>query len=220
MGLRDHPRTPLRPLPGPAPRGGAAAQALGFDYGRLVGARDRLHQRLHKLSPEVATLNAGGGAFSALSLLGNDPGIVSWMTFRARLTAGLPPPRTRPGGGPHPGQREAGQAGRGAPHARLLRPLWLRLPATAPLFDLILPKLYLWHRGFDGMYGTVARYVETLMEWNPGLWEPEAFLAVRALLGISLPSPEPDARPGQTITALRELEARLPRRLLPRRDDR
>ena len=48
------------------------------------------------------------------------------------------------------------------------------------------------------------------MDWNPGLWEPEAFHAVRALLGIALPSPEPEARPGQTITALRELERGFP----------
>jgi hypothetical protein len=187
-----------------------AAQALGFDYGRLVGARDRLHQRLHKLSREVATLNAGGGAFSALSLLGNDPGIVSWMTFRARsLTAfhrhvhALAEALTRARGR----QVKLGVGPRMPAFSALCG---YDFPATAPLFDLILPKLYLWHRGFDGMYGTVARYVETLMDWNPGLWEPEAFLAVRALLGISLPSPEPDARPGQTITALRELERGFP----------
>ena len=51
VGLRDRPRPPLRPLPGPPPEVEPAAQALGFDYGRLVGARDRLHQRLHKLVP-------------------------------------------------------------------------------------------------------------------------------------------------------------------------
>ena len=41
----------------------------------------------------------------------------------------------------------------------------------ADCLDLVLPKHYFWHRGFDRMYGTVARYVQTLCEWNPGLSE-------------------------------------------------
>ena len=187
-----------------------AAQALGFDYGRLAGARDRLHQRLHKLSREVATLSAGGGVFSGLSLIGNDPGIVSWFTFRSRaLTAfyrhvhALAEALTRARGR----QVKLGIGPRMPAFSALGG---YDLPAIAPLFDLILPKLYIWDRGFDGMYGTVRRYMETLMDWNPGLWEPEAFNAVRALLGISLPSAEPDARPGQTMTALRELERGFP----------
>jgi hypothetical protein len=83
-------------------------------------------------------------------------------------------------------------------------------PTIAPLFDLILPKLYIWNRGYDGLYGTVGRYVETLMDWNPGLWEAEAFAAVRALLGITLPSADPEAKPGQTMAALRDLERGFP----------
>ena len=37
------------------------------------------------------------------------------------------------------------------------------------------------------MYGTVARYVQTLCEWNPGLSERGALQVVRALFGIELP---------------------------------
>ena len=80
---------PLRPLPrsaprrwSPRPRPWASTTAAGRRRS------DRLHQRLHKLNREVATLSAGGGVFSGLSLIGNDPGIVSWFTFRSRaLTA-------------------------------------------------------------------------------------------------------------------------------------
>jgi len=61
-----------------------AVEAMGLDYQRLVAAKDRLHQRLHKLSREAATLAAPGGAFTGVSFLGNDPGLVSWMAFRAR----------------------------------------------------------------------------------------------------------------------------------------
>jgi hypothetical protein len=52
---------------------------------------------------------------------------------------------------------------------------------------VLLPKHYFWHRGFDGMYGTVARYVETLTQWSPGLSESSALAVVGALFGIDLP---------------------------------
>ena len=29
------------------------------------------------------------------------------------------------------------------------------------LFDYVFPKHYYWHRGFDGLYGTVARWVRS-----------------------------------------------------------
>ena len=46
--------------------------------------------------------------------------------------------------------------------------------ALAGFIDVLLPKHYFWHRGFDGLYGTVARYVETLCAWNPEMSEPSA----------------------------------------------
>jgi hypothetical protein len=38
--------------------------------------------------------------------------------------------------------------------------------------DLLMPKTYLYHRGFDGLVGTVARYCRVLCDWNRG--EPGA----------------------------------------------
>lgn len=189
-----------------------AAQAMGFDYQRLVAAKDRLHQRLHNLTREAATLAAGGGTFAAFSLFGNDPGIVTWFNFRARALTAF--------------YRQVNQLTEALTRARGRQvklaigprlPAFSALcgydfPAIAPLFDLILPKLYIWNRGFDGMYGTVGRYVATLADWNPGLWEPEAFAALRALLGIALPSTEPVVLPGETMKALRELERGYPDR--------
>ena len=51
----------------------------------------------------------------------------------------------------------------------------------------MLPSNAFWHRGFDGLYGTVARYVQTLTEWSPGLSEAGALRVVAALFGIELP---------------------------------
>jgi len=58
---------------------------------------------------------------------------------------------------------------------------------THSFFDYIFPKHYYWHRGFDGMYGTVARWVEKIREWNPGLTEEDGFSVVKLLFGIELP---------------------------------
>ena len=57
----------------------------------------------------------------------------------------------------------------------------------ASYFDIVFPKHYYWHRGFDGLYGTVARWVQRLCRWNPSLTESDAFLVVRSLFGIDLP---------------------------------
>ena len=39
----------------------------------------------------------------------------------------------------------------------------------------------------DGMYGTIARWVKRLGNWNSSLTEADCFAAVKALLGIELP---------------------------------
>jgi hypothetical protein len=152
-----------------------------------VAAKDRLAQRLHQLNREVATLNGPGGLFAGLSLIGYDPGVVSWFTFRARAlttffkhTHALTEALTRARGR----QVKLGIGPRMPAFSALCG---YDFPAIAPMFDLILPKLYFWHRGFDGLYGTVSRYVETLTAWNPGLSERGALRFVTALFGIDLP---------------------------------
>ena len=51
----------------------------------------------------------------------------------------------------------------------------------APHLDYIFPKHYYWHRGFDGMYGTVQRWVQKFVEWNPSLGEEDGFTLVKSL---------------------------------------
>jgi hypothetical protein len=61
------------------------------------------------------------------------------------------------------------------------------LELLEPLLDVVLPKHYFWHRGFDGMYGTICRWEETLTSWNPGLPDAAALAVTRALFGLELP---------------------------------
>jgi len=57
-------------------------------------------------------------------------------------------------------------------------------------FDYLFTKHYFWNRGFDGMYGTVARWVQTLREWNPSLTEADCFKVVKLWFGLQLPGIE------------------------------
>lgn len=68
------------------------------------------------------------------------------------------------------------------------------------ILDVMLCKHYFGHRGFDSMYGTVARYMQTLTEWNSGLSQQAALEFVLALFGIQLPG----------ITSLHDLDRGFP----------
>jgi hypothetical protein len=160
---------------------------LGYDYQGLVAAKDRLFEGLHQLSPRRIRLHAGGGLLGGFHLLGSDPDLLAWMRFREasltqffrRVREGLAAEMSRP--------IQLGVGPRSAAFAPLCGYDFARL---AEFMDLLLPKHYFWHRGFDGFVGTVFRYVETLTEWNPGLSDQDALAVVQALFGIALPGVE------------------------------
>ena len=53
-------------------------------------------------------------------------------------------------------------------------------------YTFLLPKHYFFQRGFDGFLGTVYRYSQTLLEWNPGISVADTLDVVQGL-GIVLP---------------------------------
>ncbi|MGH7861196.1 MAG: hypothetical protein ACREOS_03050, partial [Candidatus Dormibacteraceae bacterium] len=160
--------------------------ALGYDYAALVGARDRLFARLHALNDREVRAHGGrdGGLLGGFALFGRDPDLFDWLAFRIdSLTASFAAIRetTRTSGATSfqlaVGPRSAGFA-----------PLCgYDLSRLGAIVDLLLPKHYFWHRGFDGMYGTIARFVETLTAWSPGLSEAAALEVAGALFGLDLP---------------------------------
>jgi hypothetical protein len=91
----------------------------------------------------------------------------------------------------------------------------------AESIDILLPKHYFWHRGFDGMLGTVGRYVETLADWNPSLSDADALLVVKALFGIDLPDVQTrfDLESALTPAFFDQVVARETRRALASVDD-
>ncbi|MBI3974255.1 MAG: hypothetical protein HY332_23500 [Chloroflexi bacterium] len=181
------------------PAAAEAATRLGYNYERLIGAKDRLYARLHGLSDRDVRLwgSGKGGFLGAFGLLGNDPALAEWLAFRLDTVTET-----------YGRLRELVQT-----HAR--RPIRLaagpRSAAWSSLcgydygsltdaLDVMLCKHYFWHRGFDGMYGTAARYVQALTEWNADLSEWGALRVVEALFGIELPG----------ITGLRDFDRGFP----------
>ena len=161
-------------------------ERLGHDYGALVGAQDRLFARLHSLTDREVAAHGGrrGGLLGAFGLLGHDTGLMDWLLFRMSALSDCYE---------HVRRTVAENADR-----PFLLAAGLRTPALAPLagydlprmaatFDVLLPKHYFWHRGYDGLYGTIARYVDTLTRWSPGLGEDSALEVASSLFGVDLP---------------------------------
>ena len=162
---------------------------LGYDYAAMVAAKDRLLALFHQLDPRRIRSNARGGLVGAHRMLGADADLMSWFSFRTEsLTRNFR-------------QMREGVA------AHLDRPVRMgcgpRSAAFAPLcgydfvdlaefMDFLLPKHYFFHRGFDGFIGTVYRYSQTLMEWNPGLTVADTLEVVQAIFGIVLPGVDND----------------------------
>ena len=161
----------------------SAAGDLGYDFDALIAAKERLQAKLHNLNPAEIDLRADGGFLGCFELFGRDTDLAAWFAFRRDLLMQY-----------YRRQHDA--------LARFPQPVRIgvgsRLPCFAPLnghdlvlmaelYDFILPKLYFFHRGFDGFFGTIGRYIQTLTEWNPGLSDAHAMKIVESLLGISMP---------------------------------
>jgi hypothetical protein len=163
-----------------------ACADLGYDYRALVAAKDGLYARLHALTDRDVKLHGGrhGGLLGAFGLLGGDPALLDWIAFRRDSLSAC-----------FASVREIVEAtserrfllGAGPRTAAFSLLCGYDVQRLATILDVLLPKHYFWHRGFDGMYGTVARYVETLTQWSPGLSESSALAVVGALFGIDLP---------------------------------
>jgi len=159
---------------------------LGYDYPTLVAAKDRLFARLHSLSDREVRAHGGrfGGLLGGFGLFGRDPDLLDWLAFRQdSLTACYAEIREAT----RAESESAFRLAAGPRSAAFASLAGYDLTRLAAVLDLLLPKHYFWHRGFDGMYGTVARYVETLTTWNAGLSEAAALEVVGALFGLNFP---------------------------------
>jgi len=159
------------------------AGVRGYDVDRLERGMTRLRDRFHSLTPSRVRYWGGRGLLAGLNLFDVDEDGLYWLRWRredsiaegqaVRRELDKLPRRLLLGNG----LRSAVFSGMTA----------LDFAAWDEIADFLLVKHYFWHRGFDGLYGTVARWVQRLCRWNRDLSEADAFLVVENLFGLRLP---------------------------------
>jgi hypothetical protein len=159
---------------------------IGADADRAHRGMLHLRGRLHELTPDRVRFHADGGMLGALQLFDLNEDALYWL--RARQEASRAEWQS---------MREQVDAvdGKvilgGIPRSPVFSSLTgQNYQQMAAYFDLLFPKHYYWHRGMDGMYGTISRWVKRLGAWNPSLTEADCFAVVGALLGVRLPGVE------------------------------
>jgi len=159
------------------------AESRHFDFGELQRARDSLHTRLHQLKQRRVGTESRRGLMGALRLFGSVPELTTWLRFRTETLTGT----VKTLKGLMREQRKDLRLGMG-PRSAAFAPLCgYDFRILMEHLDYLLPKHYFWHRGYDGFYGTVYRWMNTLTDWNPGLSDEQALQVVKAFFGINLP---------------------------------
>jgi hypothetical protein len=156
---------------------------VNADIARLQLGIDQLRQGFKNLTPDRVRYHAAGGFLGSLLLFDLTEDALYWLRKRQELSL-------------YDWQwarQQVDQVDRkvelgGIPRTTTFSSLTgQNYQQMAQYFDYILPKHYYWHRGMDGLYGTIARWVQRLGKWNPSLTEADCFSVVKALFGIDLP---------------------------------
>lgn len=159
-------------------------QHLGKDVSRMERGINRLRDRMHQLTPAMVRYYSAGGMMGGLSLLDLDEDTLYWLRARQDVTLqAVSAYRKQIDGMPR--KTRLGTIPRAASFSLLTTQDYLKI---GPSFDYVFPKHYFWNRGFDGMYGTIARWVRTIGKWNPRLSEEDCFAVVKCFFGLRLPA--------------------------------
>ena len=162
---------------------GEALKAAGADPERVQRGIEHLRRRLHSLTPDLVRYHAPGGTLAGLQLFDINEDVLHWLRARQersrQMWQGL-----RASVDSVDRKLLLGGIPRTASFSSLTGQNYQQMPQY---FDYLFPKHYYWHRGFDGLYGTVARWVQRLRKWSPSLTEEDCLLVVANLFGIELP---------------------------------
>ena len=156
---------------------------LGFDIDRMERGMAHLRQRFHNLTPDLVRYHAPGGMLAGLVLFDLNEDALYWLRARQETAMGALA-TLRKAVDKVDRKVELGCIPRTAAFSSLTGQ---NLQQMASYFDYILPKHYFWHRGFDGMYGTIQRWVQKFLEWNPSLSEEDGLALTKSLFGLELP---------------------------------
>lgn len=156
---------------------------LGVDISRMERGISHLGDRLHHLTPGMVRYYSPGGMLGGLALFDLNEDSLYWLRTRqetsVRYMAAI--------------RQQVDRLNRRVKLGGITRTSTFSLLTSQdyvkmhPYFDHVFSKLYFWNRGFDGMYGTLARWVEKISEWNPGLSQRDCFAVVKSWFGIELP---------------------------------
>ena len=159
---------------------------LGYEVDRIERGIAHMRDRFHNLTPDLVRYHAPGGTLAGMVLFDIDEDSLYWLRGRQERSVAA-----------WQGARETldkvdryvelGGIPRITSWSSLTGQNYQKMPAY---FDYIFPKHYYWHRGFDGLYGTVQRWVQKFCEWNPSLSEEDGFQLMKSLFGIDLPGVE------------------------------
>ena len=161
----------------------AMFEYMDLDIPRIERGIAHLRQRFHNLTPDLVRYHAPGGTLAGLILFDINEDVLYWLRARQEKTMESME-AVRAELDKLDRKVEIGGIPRTATFSALTGQNYQRL---GPVLDYIFPKHYYWHRGFDGMYGTISRWVQRIGKWNPTLAEGDCFAVVKALFGIDLP---------------------------------
>jgi len=156
---------------------------MGFEVDRLERGIGKLRESFHNLTPDRVRYHAAGGALAGLLLFDIDEDGLYWLRARQQRSVNVWR-QARADLDKVDRYVQLGGIPRITSWSSLTGQNYHEMPQY---FDVIFPKHYYWHRGFDGMYGTVQRWVQKFMEWNPTLSEADGFLLMKSLFGLDLP---------------------------------
>ena len=174
------------------------AESLGITYRRVLEGRDAFKARLQTLNPAAVEdfVASRGGVFGALAWWNEEPASLDWMRYKAAATELY--------------IRAVCKGIKGyAPDLKIATSS--RMPALAPLTghvvrkkmaynDYEMPKLYWWAGGVAGFRGTVVNWVDTLVEWNPGLSPEDATRWFSAAFDVPFPEDYPPSAYSEEAT--------------------
>lgn len=156
---------------------------LGKDIGRMERGMSHLRDRFHHLDPSMVRYYSPGGMLGGLALFDLDEDALYWLRTRQETMLQYMVAI----------RRQIERLNRkirlgGIPRAPAFSSLTAQdYHQIGPYLEYIFPKHYFWNRGFDGMYGTIARWVRQIADWNPGLSERDCFAVVKSWFGLKLP---------------------------------
>ena len=149
-----------------------------FDRGML-----HLRERFHHLTPSLVRYHAPAGLLAGMALFDLNEDALFWLRTRQETTLEYMAAIRKQMDGLSR-KFKLGAIPRAPTFSILTTQDYQRMH---PYFDYVFPKHYFWNRGFDGMYGTIGRWVARIHEWNPNLTEADCFAVVKAWFGIELP---------------------------------